>query len=79
LVKVEVAIGEKTVITYDGVTTGGAKPTEGYVVVVRMDDNVKGLAARVGFGGTEGGNRWSDFTGTVVDATGANVPKVAVQ
>jgi RNA polymerase sigma factor (sigma-70 family) len=67
-VKVEVTIGEKTVVTYDGVTTGGAKPTEGYVVNVWMDDGMqKLLAARVSFGGTEGGNRWADLTGTVVE------------
>jgi RNA polymerase sigma factor (sigma-70 family) len=66
-VKVEVTIGEKTAVTYDGVTTGWAKPTEGYAVSVWMDDAVKGLAARVGFGGSEGGNRWADLTGTVVE------------
>src|SRR5262249_38845517 len=65
-VKVEVTIGGKTAVTYRGVTTGGTKPTEGYAVSVWMDDAVKGLAARVGFGGSEGGN-WSDFTGTVVE------------
>ena len=64
-VKVEVNIGEKTAITYVGVAAGGAKPTVGYAVNVWMDDAVKGLAARVGFGGSEGGA--ADVTGLVVD------------
>jgi hypothetical protein len=66
-VKVEVMIGEKTAVTYDGVTSGGAKPTEGYAVSVWMDETVKGLAARVGFGGSEGAYRYADLTGLVVD------------
>jgi hypothetical protein len=74
-VKVEVTIGEKTAVTYYAVATGGAKPTEGYAVGVWMDDAVTGLAARVGFGGSEGGNRWSDLTGTVgeVDPDGKGI------
>src|SRR4030095_14994571 len=64
-VKFEVRIGEKTAITYDAVATGGTKPTVGYVVGVWMDDTVKGLAARVGFGGSEGGG--PDVDGLVVN------------
>jgi hypothetical protein len=66
-VKIEVKIGEKTAITYDGVGVNGAKPTEGYVVTLWMDETDKGLATRIGFGGTEGGNRGADLTGIVVD------------
>jgi RNA polymerase sigma factor (sigma-70 family) len=81
-VKVEVTIGEKTAITYNGVTTGGTKPTKGYAVAVWMDDAVKGLAARVGFGGFSGGKRWADLTGTVaeVDPDGKGISvKVAAE
>jgi len=66
LVKIEVKIGEKTAITYDGVTTGGARPTEGYVVGVWLDETVKGLAARVGFGVAADAHWGSDLAGTVV-------------
>ena len=64
-VKFEVKIGEKTAIIYFAVATGGAKPTVGYAVALWMDDTVKGLAARVSFGGSEGGG--ADVNGLVVD------------
>src|SRR5262249_33761394 len=50
--RIEIKIGPKTTIVYNGVSTNGAKPTEGYIAAVILAD---GVASSVVFNGPAGG------------------------
>src|SRR5205085_12276367 len=65
--KINVKIGPKTTLVYNGVPSNGAKPTEGYTATVRMEDAGKGLASSITFAGSEGRGRVAHNTlaGTV--------------
>src|SRR5262249_47885843 len=52
--KIEIKIGDKTAITYFGVGTDGAKPTEGYAAAVWLEPGSADAAARVTFGQKKG-------------------------
>ena len=65
--KVAVTIGPKTTVSYSGVTTGGAVPTEGYAVQVSME---KDVPVSVTFHGSERAGRNPDHTGKIVAVNG---------
>jgi len=69
--KVDVKIGDKTVVVYHGVGPDGARPTDGYGAQVRLDN---GTAVSVNFRGSAG-NRSPDVAGkvTAVAADGKGI------
>ena len=65
--KAVVKIGDKAAVTYNGVGTNGATPTEGYAAQVWFEANSKDVAATVTFTAADGGRRGPDLTGLVTE------------
>jgi RNA polymerase sigma factor (sigma-70 family) len=74
--KIDVKIGDKTVVTYHGVGPDAARPTEGYGARVRLQDGAKDVAAGVTFQGSVN-VRSPDVAGKVIgvakDGNGINL------
>ena len=59
--KAVVKLSDKVSATYNGVASGGAKPTEGYFAQVWLQDGSKDTAATVVFNGPESAGRAGDL------------------
>src|SRR5262249_12568348 len=69
--RIEIKLGDKTKLIYNGVSKGGAKPTEGYQVQIWLAEGSKDVASRVQFTSAkdkEAVERKPDLSGEVVAA-----------
>ena len=63
--KAVIKIGDKATATYNGVGTGGAKLTEGYIAQVWLQEGSKDTANALVFNGPESAGRGGDVSGVV--------------